>query len=56
MRAAADRRSKESEFFLTSPPVHSLPVVALPRNLLVSIDAMAVVRGQAGEESRGEMP
>jgi len=31
------------EFFPTSPPVRSTPVVALPRGLLFSIDAIAVV-------------
>jgi 2-iminobutanoate/2-iminopropanoate deaminase len=34
-----------SEFFPSAPPVRSTPVVALPRGLLFSIDAIAVVRG-----------
>jgi 2-iminobutanoate/2-iminopropanoate deaminase len=34
-----------SEYFPSSPPVRSAPVVALPRGLLFSIDAIAVVRG-----------
>lgn len=34
-----------SEHFPASPPVRSTPVVALPRGLLFSIDAIAVVRG-----------
>jgi 2-iminobutanoate/2-iminopropanoate deaminase len=34
-----------SEYFPSSPPVRSTPVVALPRGLLFSIDAIAVVRG-----------
>jgi len=33
-----------SELFPTSPPVRSVPVVALPRGLLFSVDAIAVVR------------
>ena len=32
-----------TEFFPTSPPVRSTPVVALPKGLLFSIDAIAVV-------------
>ncbi len=32
-----------AEFFPTAPPVRSTPVVALPRGLLFSIDAIAVV-------------
>src|SRR5262245_57991164 len=32
------------EFFPSSPPVRSAPVVALPRGLLFSIDAIAAVR------------
>jgi 2-iminobutanoate/2-iminopropanoate deaminase len=31
-----------TEFFPTAPPVRSTPVVALPRGLLFSIDAVAV--------------
>jgi 2-iminobutanoate/2-iminopropanoate deaminase len=34
-----------SEYFPTSPPVRSAPVVALPRGLLISIEAIAVVPG-----------
>lgn len=34
-----------TEFFPTAPPVRSTPVVTLPRGLLFSIDAIAVVRG-----------
>ena len=37
------------EFFPSSPPVRSVPVVALPRNLLFSVDAIAVVRGQPAQ-------
>jgi 2-iminobutanoate/2-iminopropanoate deaminase len=33
-----------SEYFPSSPPVRSTPVVALPRGLLFSIDAIGVVR------------
>jgi 2-iminobutanoate/2-iminopropanoate deaminase len=33
-----------SEYFPTEPPVRSTPVVTLPRGLLFSIDAIAVVR------------
>jgi 2-iminobutanoate/2-iminopropanoate deaminase len=33
-----------SEYFPASPPVRSTPVVALPRGLLFSVDAIAVVR------------
>jgi 2-iminobutanoate/2-iminopropanoate deaminase len=32
------------EYFPVAPPVRSAPVVALPRGLLFSIDAIAVVR------------
>ncbi|MFL6426831.1 MAG: RidA family protein [Acidobacteriaceae bacterium] len=32
-----------SEFFSESPPVRSTPVVALPKGLLFSVDAIAVV-------------
>ena len=35
-----------SEFFPSAPPVRSTPVVALPRGLLFSIDAIAVARGR----------
>lgn len=31
-----------SEFFPVAPPVRSTPIVALPRGLLFSIDAIAV--------------
>ena len=34
-----------AEFFPTTPPVRSTPVVALPRGLLFSIEAIAVVNG-----------
>lgn len=33
------------EYFAEAPPVRSTPVVALPRGLLFSIDAIAVVEG-----------
>jgi 2-iminobutanoate/2-iminopropanoate deaminase len=33
------------EYFPSSPPVRSTPVVALPRGFLFSIDAIAVVKG-----------
>src|SRR5262252_9507675 len=33
------------EFFPESPPVRSTPVIQLPRGLLFSIDAIAVVEG-----------
>lgn len=33
------------EFFPGSPPVRSTPVIALPRGLLFSIDAIAVAEG-----------
>ena len=33
------------EYFPAAPPARSAPVVALPRGLLFSIDAIAVVRG-----------
>jgi 2-iminobutanoate/2-iminopropanoate deaminase len=33
-----------SEYFPTSPPVRSTPIVALPKGLLFSIDAIAVSR------------
>jgi 2-iminobutanoate/2-iminopropanoate deaminase len=32
------------EFFPTNPPVRSTPIVSLPRNLQISIEAIAVVR------------
>ena len=32
-----------AEFFPVAPPVRSTPLVQLPRGLLVSIDAIAVV-------------
>ena len=34
-----------TEYFPSSPPVRSAPVVALPRGLLFSIDAIAVMKG-----------
>jgi len=34
-----------AEYFPAAPPVRSAPVVALPRGLLFSVDAIAVVRG-----------
>ena len=37
-----------AEFFPTAPPVRSTPVVALPRGLLFSIDAIAVVSRALG--------
>ena len=36
------------EFFPVAPPVRSTPVVALPRGLLFSIDAVAVVARSGG--------
>ena len=33
-----------AEYFPSNPPVRSTPVVALPRGLLFSVDAIAVVR------------
>jgi 2-iminobutanoate/2-iminopropanoate deaminase len=30
-----------AEFFPTAPPVRSTPIVGLPRNLRISIDAVA---------------
>src|SRR5262245_11016832 len=41
--AFATLNSLFSEYFPTEPPVRSTPVVALPRGLLFSIDAIAVV-------------
>lgn len=41
-----------AEFFATAPPVRSTPIVALPRGLRFSIDAIAV----AGTESRSTAP
>ena len=34
-----------AEFFPVAPPVRSVPIVQLPRGLLFSIEAVAVVRG-----------
>lgn len=34
-----------AEFFPVAPPVRSTPLVQLPRGLLFSIDAVAVVHG-----------
>lgn len=36
-----------AEYFPSAPPVRSTPVVALPRGLKLSIEAIAVVRGAA---------
>ena len=33
-----------AEFFPTEPPVRATPIVALPRGLLISIEAVAAVR------------
>jgi 2-iminobutanoate/2-iminopropanoate deaminase len=35
-----------AEYFPTSPPVRSTPIVALPKGLLFSIDAIAVARSR----------
>jgi 2-iminobutanoate/2-iminopropanoate deaminase len=35
-----------AEFFPVAPPVRSAPIVHLPRGLLFSIDAIAVIRGK----------
>lgn len=35
-----------TEYFPSSPPVRSAPVVALPRGLLFSIDAIAVLKSR----------
>lgn len=37
-----------AEYFPGSPPVRSTPVVALPRGLLFSVDAVAVAESPAG--------
>lgn len=37
-----------AEYFPGSPPVRSTPVIALPRGLLFSIDAIAVAETSAG--------
>lgn len=42
-----------AEFFPGSPPVRSTPVVALPRGLLFSVDAIAVAERPPGRPSAG---
>ena len=41
-----------AEFFPVAPPVRSTPVVALPRGLLFSIEAIAVVDNASGRSVR----
>ena len=43
--AFADLNALFAEFFPVSPPVRSVPLVQLPRGLLFSIEAIAVVNG-----------